>query len=135
MNNIWQKIRKRCLFEGLGIFHFVNRPIIEQNPTCPELSILIKEFIILTFIVYQKKRKGISNEKSCAAFYRIPLNFRRVVYCNGIRFGGQPEWDFGWKMLQESNDRRERSRWVSALTCSKDLSLLRRYSVPAEIQF
>ena len=58
---------------------------------------------------------------------RIPLNQRSVVYCSGIRFGGQSEWDFAWNMMQTTNDRRERSRWVSALTCSRDASLLKRY--------
>ncbi|XP_071788053.1 aminopeptidase N-like [Asterias amurensis] len=57
----------------------------------------------------------------------IPLNQRSVVYCSGIRFGGQSEWDFAWNMMQTTNDRRERSRWVSALTCSRDASLLKSY--------
>ncbi|XP_038058558.1 uncharacterized protein LOC119729837 [Patiria miniata] len=57
----------------------------------------------------------------------IPDNFRTTVYCNGIRFGGESEWDFAFNMLRTSHDRRERARWVSALTCSVDTSLLQSY--------
>ncbi|XP_022104276.1 aminopeptidase N-like isoform X2 [Acanthaster planci] len=57
----------------------------------------------------------------------IPKNFRKVVYCNGIRFGDKVEWDFAFDMLQASDDRWERSRWISALACSADHSRLKRY--------
>ncbi|XP_038058008.1 aminopeptidase N-like [Patiria miniata] len=57
----------------------------------------------------------------------IPKNFRKIVYCNGIRFGGDSEWNFANGMLQTSGDTWERSRWISALTCSVDHSRLQRY--------
>ncbi|XP_038058557.1 aminopeptidase N-like [Patiria miniata] len=57
----------------------------------------------------------------------IPDNFRTTVYCNGIRFGGESEWDFAFDMLRTGDDRHERARWASALTCSVDASLLQSY--------
>ncbi|XP_071788896.1 aminopeptidase N-like [Asterias amurensis] len=57
----------------------------------------------------------------------VSPNLRSVVYCNGIRFGGRPEWNYGWEMMQTTTDRQERARWMSALTCSRDSSLLKSY--------
>ncbi|XP_022104256.1 aminopeptidase N-like [Acanthaster planci] len=57
----------------------------------------------------------------------IPENLRTCVYCNGIRFGKKLEWNFAYDMLRTTDDRRERTRWVRALTCSADTSLLQSY--------
>ncbi|XP_071788055.1 aminopeptidase N-like [Asterias amurensis] len=56
---------------------------------------------------------------------KVHPNLRAAVYCSGIRYGGQSEWDFGWHVVQTTNDRHERSRWISALTCSRSTLLLK----------
>ncbi|XP_038077170.1 aminopeptidase N-like [Patiria miniata] len=53
--------------------------------------------------------------------------FRYLVYCNGIRYGGQVEWDFAWGQLLNTSVDREKTRWAVALTCSVSPTALTRY--------
>ncbi|XP_011665938.2 aminopeptidase N isoform X2 [Strongylocentrotus purpuratus] len=57
----------------------------------------------------------------------ISNNLKTTVYCNGIRDGGQTEWEFGWNKYLSSSDSSEKSKWLSALGCSRQPWILNRY--------
>lgn len=58
---------------------------------------------------------------------RIHPNLRSVIYCQAIAAGGQEEWEFAWKRLQNSTDTSEKDQLREALTCTKKIWLLNRY--------
>ncbi|XP_022084589.1 aminopeptidase N-like [Acanthaster planci] len=53
--------------------------------------------------------------------------FRHLVFCNGIRYGGQVEWEFGMRQMRGATMERERTRWGTALTCSANATALTHY--------
>ncbi|XP_071788435.1 aminopeptidase N-like isoform X2 [Asterias amurensis] len=57
----------------------------------------------------------------------ITPNLKSVVYCQGIRYGGQDEWEFGWERFSNTSDSSERSKWLSALACSTEPWILSRF--------
>ncbi|XP_022104262.1 aminopeptidase N-like isoform X2 [Acanthaster planci] len=57
----------------------------------------------------------------------ITPNLKSVVYCNGIRYGGQDEWEFGWERYGNTTDSSEKSKWLSALACSNEPWILSRF--------
>ncbi|XP_061165768.1 aminopeptidase N-like isoform X2 [Saccostrea echinata] len=68
----------------------------------------------------------------------IRSSIRLTVYCSSIRHGGIEEWDFAYKMYQQSNLASEKSRLMLALSCSKEVWILSRYLkyslTPSEIR-
>ncbi|XP_071941704.1 aminopeptidase N-like isoform X2 [Antedon mediterranea] len=57
----------------------------------------------------------------------VSPNLRTLTYCNGIREGGQVEWDFGYNKYTTSDDAAEKSKWLFALGCSQEPWILSRY--------
>nr|XP_022306251.1 aminopeptidase N-like isoform X1 [Crassostrea virginica] len=57
----------------------------------------------------------------------IRSSVRLTVYCSAIKNGDIKEWDFAYKMYQESNVAAEKSRLMIALSCSKEVWVLSRY--------
>jgi aminopeptidase N len=57
----------------------------------------------------------------------IPTNLRRTIYCNGIRHGGEKEWDFAWRRYLESNVATEKAIILLALSCTRETWILNRY--------
>ncbi|XP_022064326.2 aminopeptidase N-like [Acanthochromis polyacanthus] len=57
----------------------------------------------------------------------IHPNLKSTVYCNAIAFGGVQEWDFAWRMFQNTTLASEASRLRSAMACTKAPWLLNRY--------
>ncbi|XP_033100895.1 aminopeptidase N-like isoform X2 [Anneissia japonica] len=57
----------------------------------------------------------------------VSPNLRSLTYCNGIREGGQEEWDFGWEKYLSTDDSSEKSKWLYALGCSQEPWILSRY--------
>jgi hypothetical protein len=55
----------------------------------------------------------------------IPANQRRVVYCTSIRLGDRARFQFLLREYQSSNDPQEKSHIQNALTCTKDIGLVR----------
>ncbi|CAF1185611.1 unnamed protein product, partial [Didymodactylos carnosus] len=55
----------------------------------------------------------------------IDANQRRVVYCTAIRLGSRNEFQFLLNQFQLSNDPLEKARIQLALTCTRDIELLR----------
>merc|ERR1712179_204635 len=62
-----------------------------------------------------------------AAANPVDVNMKQIVYCNAIRYGGEREWDFGWERYQKSNVGSEKSVFLGALACTKEVWLLNRY--------
>lgn len=63
----------------------------------------------------------------CTYFrYRIPPNFREVVYTSGIRFGGSKEWEFCWKKYKNSKIPSEQRLLLESLSSTKDPWLINR---------
>lgn len=65
--------------------------------------------------------------------YRIDASLRYTVYCTGIKYGGEKEWDFAFNKYKSSNVASEKSRLMSALACSKETWILSRYVVICNI--
>uniref|UniRef100_A0A8B9KZ21 Aminopeptidase n=1 Tax=Astyanax mexicanus TaxID=7994 RepID=A0A8B9KZ21_ASTMX len=56
----------------------------------------------------------------------IHPNLRSTVYCSAVAAGGATEWEFVWEMLQNANISSEADKLMTALTCTKNSSLLQR---------
>lgn len=55
----------------------------------------------------------------------IEANQRRVVYCTSIRLGDRSRFQFLLREYQASNDPQEKARIQTALTCTRDIELIR----------
>jgi hypothetical protein len=55
----------------------------------------------------------------------IAANQRRVVYCTSIRLGDRSRFQFLLREYQTSNDPQEKARIQIALTCTRDIELIR----------
>ncbi|XP_071788629.1 aminopeptidase N-like isoform X2 [Asterias amurensis] len=49
---------------------------------------------------------------------------RSLVLCNGVRHGGQVEWDLVWKLMHDATDYMEKTRFGVSLTCSTNITAL-----------
>ncbi|KAL3885521.1 hypothetical protein ACJMK2_025573 [Sinanodonta woodiana] len=58
----------------------------------------------------------------------INPDVRSTVYCTAIREGGEEEWDFAFNQLLNATIVSEESILISALSCSRSLWVLTRYS-------
>ena len=54
----------------------------------------------------------------------IPNELRKVVYCVGIREGGEREWDLVWDQFLKEDNKNEQTNMRRALACTKQLCLL-----------
>nr|AVD96938.1 putative APN-2 [Nilaparvata lugens] len=57
----------------------------------------------------------------------IPNDVRGLVYCLGVKHGGESEWNYLWTRYQKSNVGNEQTLILSALGCTRDVWLLNRY--------
>jgi hypothetical protein len=57
-------------------------------------------------------------------FNSIPANLRSVVYCTALGHGDAAEWNFLWERYRESIITTEQVTILSALGCTKNVSLL-----------
>lgn len=57
----------------------------------------------------------------------IPTDLRSVVYCVGIKTGGQDAWEFLWERYKKSNVGNEQNVILSSLGCSREVWILNRY--------
>lgn len=58
---------------------------------------------------------------------RIVPDLRSSIYCTAIKYGGQWEWDFAWRMSFNMTTAQDRDVLLSALGCARDPWLLIRY--------
>ena len=56
--------------------------------------------------------------------HKVPPDFRSFVYCTGIRLGNEEDWNFAFKMYNDTIIASERSLWMRALTASPDAYIL-----------
>nr|CAD7255859.1 unnamed protein product [Timema shepardi] len=61
--------------------------------------------------------------------YYISPNLKSVVYCNGLRFGGEEEWNFLWNRYLNHNVNTEQVIILGVLGCTKNESLAHRMSL------
>lgn len=57
----------------------------------------------------------------------IEPNVRSIVYCTSIRLGNRIEFQFLLNQYKESNDPQEKSRIQTALSCTRDIQLIRYF--------
>ncbi|KAM7414030.1 hypothetical protein PAMA_019041 [Pampus argenteus] len=57
----------------------------------------------------------------------IHPNLRSVIYCQAVAVGGKEEWEFAWEKFQNSNETSEKEQLLEALSCTKEVWLLKRY--------
>ncbi|KAM4744490.1 aminopeptidase N-like [Anableps anableps] len=57
----------------------------------------------------------------------IHPNLKGTVYCSAVAFGSVEEWDFAWRMFQNTSLASEASRLRAAMACTKTPWLLNRY--------
>lgn len=65
-------------------------------------------------------------EKKPDVINEIPVDFRSIVYCNAIRYGGEREWNFLWQRYWNSNVGSERQMILESLTCTRDVWIINR---------
>ncbi|XP_071403132.1 aminopeptidase N [Centroberyx affinis] len=57
----------------------------------------------------------------------IHPNLRSTVYCSAVAAGGAAEWEFGWSQFKKATVASEASKLMSALACTNNQDLLKRY--------
>lgn len=57
----------------------------------------------------------------------VDADLKNVVYCVGIRKGGEEEWEFAYRKYKESNVASEKSLLLEALTCTQKPWLLSKF--------
>uniref|UniRef100_A0A336M458 Aminopeptidase n=1 Tax=Culicoides sonorensis TaxID=179676 RepID=A0A336M458_CULSO len=57
----------------------------------------------------------------------VPVDLRRVVYCNAIKHGREREWNFLWQRYVKSNVASEKVLIIGSLACSRQIWILSRY--------
>ncbi|XP_052844663.1 aminopeptidase Ey-like isoform X2 [Drosophila gunungcola] len=57
----------------------------------------------------------------------VPLNIRTTVYCAGILYGTDEDWEFLWSRYKHSNVGSEKQAILSTMGCSKKVWILQRY--------
>ncbi|XP_037766647.1 aminopeptidase N isoform X2 [Chelonia mydas] len=57
----------------------------------------------------------------------IPPNLRSSIYCSAVQMGSEADWDFLWQMFKNATVVAEADKLRSALACSKEPWILRRY--------
>lgn len=57
----------------------------------------------------------------------ISPNLKSLVYCNAIKYGDQTEWEFAWEQFQKTSVPSEKEILLSALGCSREPWILRRF--------
>ncbi|CAG2168745.1 unnamed protein product, partial [Oppiella nova] len=57
----------------------------------------------------------------------IHPNLRSIVYCTGIEFGSEQDWDFLWNQYLNATVASEREKLLRSLACSREPWLLSRY--------
>lgn len=58
---------------------------------------------------------------------RIPKDLRRLVYCYGVKEGGEKEWNFLWEQYKKANLASEKNLLMRALGCTRNSWLLKEY--------
>lgn len=54
----------------------------------------------------------------------VPALFRRTVYCVGVRYGDESDFDFMSNQLSIQNDKNNKTEIIYGLSCSRELSQL-----------
>ncbi|EDW98314.1 aminopeptidase N [Drosophila yakuba] len=57
----------------------------------------------------------------------VPINVRSTVYCTSIKHGSDSDWEFLWTRYKRSNVAAEKRTILTALGCSREVWVLRRY--------
>ncbi|KAM7396134.1 hypothetical protein PAMP_019202 [Pampus punctatissimus] len=57
----------------------------------------------------------------------IHPNLRSAVYCSAMAAGDEAEWEFGWYQFKNASLASEASKLMSALACTNNTQLLKRY--------
>uniref|UniRef100_A0A4W4GQ35 Aminopeptidase n=1 Tax=Electrophorus electricus TaxID=8005 RepID=A0A4W4GQ35_ELEEL len=63
----------------------------------------------------------------CSFLIRVDPNLRSTVYCSAIAAGGAKEWEFAWRMFQNTSVATEAERLMSALACTRDTQRLESF--------
>ena len=58
--------------------------------------------------------------------HKVPPDFRAFCYSTGIRLGETDDWNFAYKMYNETLIASERSLWMRALTASPHVYVLQQ---------
>ena len=59
--------------------------------------------------------------------HKVPPNYRAFCYSAGIRLGTNDDWNFAYKMYNETLVASERSLWMRALAASPHVYVLQQY--------
>ena len=59
--------------------------------------------------------------------YRIPVNFKNVVYQTAMRYGSEEEWKKLYDISIKTTDNSERLRILRGLAATRDFNLLKLY--------
>jgi aminopeptidase N len=57
-------------------------------------------------------------------FNRIPANLKSLIFCTALEHGDEKEWNFLWDRYKESIITTEQVTILSALGCTRNVSLL-----------
>jgi aminopeptidase N len=71
--------------------------------------------------------KIFGNLKLKNKLFRIPANYRTLVYCTAIRHGGVREWEFASSQYDKELSATQRGYLQQGMACTKESWLISRY--------
>nr|CAD7201178.1 unnamed protein product [Timema douglasi] len=120
----------------LRLFETVNNTLgFEEQETDSHTTKINRNLIMSWLCNYEVKSCTDYATREFAALmndpdsYYISPNLKSVVYCNGLRFGGEEEWDFLWNRYLNHNVNTEQVIILGVLGCTKNETLAHRMSL------
>ncbi|XP_037790314.1 uncharacterized protein LOC119585704 [Penaeus monodon] len=118
------------LYKAVGIRDSVDKALLGRELAFPTDCELGLEECFET--LHSRYRQWMANPEqlrtiSFLASSSVPPLFKSLVYCSGISQGGEAEWNFAYEQFLRSDDTDEKSVLLSALACSRETEVLKRY--------
>ncbi|CAK5087898.1 unnamed protein product [Meloidogyne enterolobii] len=81
-------------------------------------------YICTTFIFRLYSHPKFPN-KMASQCSKVPVPFRTLIYCEGVHYGTEKDWDLIFELFKNENVQVEKERLLNALTCSRDTHSLK----------
>ncbi|CAK5076099.1 unnamed protein product [Meloidogyne enterolobii] len=56
---------------------------------------------------------------------KVPVPFRTLIYCEGVHYGTEQDWNLIFELFKNENVQVEKERLLNALACSRDTHTLK----------
>ncbi|XP_063230525.1 aminopeptidase N-like [Bacillus rossius redtenbacheri] len=105
----------------------------EERPSDDHTTKLLRNLVLTWECNYgqrdcvSKATELFNNFTNNETLFSVPPDLRSVVYCAGLRHGGEREWQFLWDRLGTTQVATEEGLIMTALGCTRNETLAHRY--------